>query len=46
LVAVGIDIENPHSRVDWHTYLELYCIFEAGKVEKDELIKFWTKFLD
>jgi len=26
--------------------LDLYCIFEAGQVEKQHLIKFWIKFFD
>lgn len=32
--------------INWNTYLELYCIFEAGKMEKQSLIKFWIKFFD
>jgi len=32
--------------VNWVTFLELYCIFEAGMVEKELLSKFWIKFFD
>jgi len=32
--------------VDWNTYLQLYCIFEAGQIEKSSLIRFWIKFFD
>ena len=32
--------------INWQTYLELYCIFEAGKMEKTTLIRFWIKFFD
>lgn len=46
LVAIGLDIENSNAKVNWPTFLELYCIFEAGKIEKDILIKFWIKFFD
>jgi len=33
-------------QVNWPTYLELYCIFEAGQVQKSHLIRFWIKFFD
>lgn len=46
LVAHGLDIESSNSMINWNTYLELYCIFEAGKMEKTSLIKFWIKFFD
>lgn len=46
LVAIGLDIENPSMKVNWPTFLELYCIFEAGRIEKEALIKFWIKFFD
>jgi hypothetical protein len=32
--------------VDWSTFLQLHCIFEAGQVEKSHLIRFWIKFFD
>jgi len=32
--------------VDWDTYLDLYCIFEAGKIDQKSLIHFWIKFFD
>jgi hypothetical protein len=46
LVAHGLDIESSNSMINWNIYLELYCIFEAGKMEKQSLIKFWIKFFD
>ena len=46
LVAHGLDIESPNATINWQTYLELFCIFEAGKMEKSTLIKFWIKFFD
>lgn len=46
LVAHGLDIESSNATINWQTYLELYCIFEAGKMEKSTLIKFWIKFFD
>lgn len=46
LVAIGLDIENQNALVTWPTFLELYCIFEAGRIEKSSLIKFWIKFFD
>ncbi len=46
LVAIGLDIESPNVLVSWETFLELYCIFEAGRVEQQLLIDFWIKFFD
>ena len=46
LVAHGLDIESSNATIHWATYLELYCIFEAGKMEKQTLIRFWIKFFD
>lgn len=46
LVAHGLDIESSNATINWQTYLELYCIFEAGKMDKQTLIKFWIKFFD
>ena len=46
LIAHGLDIESSNAVINWHTYLELYCIFEAGKMEKHTLIRFWIKFFD
>ena len=46
LVAHGLDIESSNATINWQTYLELYCIFEAGKMEKSTLIRFWIKFFD
>lgn len=34
LVAHGLDIESANATINWRTYLELYCIFEAGKMDK------------
>jgi len=41
-----MDVHDTNASVGWQTYLELYCIFQAGKIEKDQLIKFWMKFFD
>ena len=46
LVAHGLDIESSNATINWHTYLELYCIFEAGLMDKSTLIRFWIKFFD
>ena len=34
LVAHGLDIESTNATITWKVYLDLYCIFEAGKMEK------------
>ena len=41
-----MDVEDPNAIVGWQTYLDLYCIFQAGKIEKHQLIKFWMKFFN
>lgn len=46
LVASGLDIESANTVIDWGTYLDLYCIFEAGGIDKKKLITFWIKFFD
>ncbi|CDW89552.1 UNKNOWN [Stylonychia lemnae] len=46
LISIGLDIENAHAQVNWPTFLELYCIFEAGRIERSLLAKFWIKFFD
>ena len=46
LVAHGLDIESSNATINWQTYLELYCIFEAGLMDKQTLIRFWIKFFD
>ena len=46
LAAIGMDVQNNSAKIDWNTYLELYCIFESGNIEKDALIRFWIKFFD
>jgi hypothetical protein len=46
LTAHGLDIESANATINWQTYLELYCIFEAGKMDKQTLIRFWIKFFD
>jgi len=46
LVAHGLDIESSNATINWNTYLDLYCIFEAGKMDKTQLIRFWIKFFD
>ena len=32
--------------VTWPVYLDLYCIFESGDIDKTNLIKFWIRFFD
>jgi hypothetical protein len=32
LAAHGLDIESANATITWQVYLELYCIFEAGKM--------------
>ena len=46
LMAHGLDIEGANASIDWQRYLDLYCIFEAGKMDKTTLIRFWIKFFD
>lgn len=41
-----MDVNGQGICVNWHHYLELYCTFEAGQVEKSNLIKFWQRFFD
>ena len=45
-ICIGLDVQSQNVIVDWQTYLQLYCIFEAGQIEKSSLIKFWIKFFD
>lgn len=45
-VNSGLDVESHNVIVNWQTYLDLYCIFEAGQVEMSHKIKFWIKFFD
>lgn len=44
--ALGIDTESRNSIIRWKQFVELYWIWELGKITKDELIKFWSKFFD
>lgn len=30
----NMDVADPNAIVGWQTYLDLYCIFQAGKIEK------------
>jgi hypothetical protein len=46
LVAIGLDIQNANAMVNWENFLDLYCIFESGSVDKETLIQFWIKFFD
>ena len=41
-----MDIKNPNVIVNWPVFLDLYCIFEAGRIDKTNLIKFWLRFFD
>lgn len=40
------DVEDPNAVVDWSTFLNLYCIFQAGHIEKSQLIRFWMAFFN
>jgi hypothetical protein len=44
--ALGIDTESRNSIIKWEQFVELYCIWDLGQLDKNELILFWTKFLD
>jgi len=46
LMNIGIDVNSSKVVVGWQPFLDLYCIFEDGKMEKQHLIKFWQKFFD
>ena len=46
LKAHGLDIDSPNTAIDWQRYLDLYCIFEAGKMDLKTLTRFWVKFFD
>ena len=41
-----MDVQNQNAKINWNTFLELYCIFESGNIEKEDLIRFWIKFFD
>jgi hypothetical protein len=34
------------AKVTWPIFLDLYCTFVGGQVEKAQLIRFWIKFFD
>ena len=46
LRAAGVDIEAKNARVGWETYLQLYCMFEGGRVDLAKQAKFWPNFFD
>ena len=41
--ALGIDTDNKNSSITWEQFVELYCICELGQLEKESLIRFWSK---
>jgi hypothetical protein len=41
-----MDVNDPNAIVKWETFLDLYCIFVSGAIEKHQLIKFWMKFFN
>ena len=41
--ALGIDTDNKNSSIRWEQFVELYCICELGQLEKESLIRFWSK---
>ena len=46
IAAKGVDIASNNSKIDWETFLQIYCIFETGNINKEGLIEFWLKFFD
>jgi hypothetical protein len=46
LQSAGLDTCAKKATVDWDTFLQLYCIFEVGDIEKHKLIAFWIRFFD
>jgi hypothetical protein len=46
IAAKGVDIASSNSKIDWETFLQIYCIFETGNIDKEGLIDFWIKFFD
>ena len=45
-ILLGVDIASNNSKIDWETFLQVYCIFETGNIDKEGLIEFWIKFFD
>lgn len=46
LMAAGLDVSSQRVVVDWKNFLNLYCTFEQGQMDKSHLIRFWQKFFD
>lgn len=46
LQALGVDVGSHRAKVCWQVFLELYCIFEAGRLDPIQINKFWVKFFD
>lgn len=46
LHALGIDIKNPSSKVDWESFLFLNKLLRYSKATNEEFIEFYCKFFD
>lgn len=46
ITFLGLDVKSPNVLVTWPVFLDLYCIFEAGRIDKNNMIKFWLRFFD
>jgi hypothetical protein len=45
-IQLGVDVASANSKIDWETFLQIYCIFETGNIDKESLVEFWIKFFD
>jgi hypothetical protein len=45
-MAAGLDVSSQRVVVDWQNFLNLFCTFEEGQMDKAYLIRFWQKFFD
>lgn len=46
IILIGLDVNSQSAKVTWPIFLDLYCTFVGGLVEKSQLIRFWQKFFD
>lgn len=44
--ALGVDVKNKNSKVDWETYLKLNKILKLGGIERDDYIDFFVRLFD
>ncbi len=45
-ILLGLDVNSTATLITWPYFLDLYCTFEGGQVDKAQLVKFWAKFFD